>query len=164
MENKENICVGIIRTAHGIKGEVKLKSYDDISDYIFEIDSLFDEEGNQFKIKKTGKQKDVFIISIEGVTSRNDAELLRGKELYTLKSLLPELDDDEFYIDDLVGVDVVLKNGDKFGKVISVQNFGASDLIEIEDLEGKAEFYAFTKEVFPEFNKEYLIFCPPETF
>jgi len=160
--DKTHICIGVIKSAHGVKGEVKLKSFTDNPIDIFALSFLCDEKGKQYTIVRKGTQKELFIATIDGVSDRNQAEELKHTQLYTLREDLPELETDEFYTDDLIGLPVVLENGEKFGKVISVDNFGASDLLKIEDLEGNTEYHTFTEDIFPEFDEEKIVFCPPE--
>jgi len=159
---EKRVCIGKIVAAHGIKGEVKVRSNNlnplDLDRY----GAVENADGSKkFSIKVVGLVSTNARVKIAGVTTRNDAEALIGTELYVPRSALPELDEDEFYLSDLIGLDVCLKTPDKkIGKVAAFQNFGAGDIIEIK-LNGQkeTEMLPFTKAYVPTVNVEdgYII-------
>ena len=128
------ICVAKIVAAHGIKGQVKLKVFaSDLSIY-----KKFFLKNNEILLlnKIQIKSADVAIAFVNGVNDRNQAETLKGTELFITKDQLPQLTDDEFYYENLVGIDVIVDN-EKIGTVSGVFNFGAGDFCEIKLLSGK---------------------------
>ncbi|MGE3874877.1 MAG: ribosome maturation factor RimM, partial [Parvibaculaceae bacterium] len=127
----DRVLAGVITGAHGIKGEVKLKSFTADPKAIAAYGPLFASTGERFEIERLKVQKDGFIAALKGVGDRNKAETLKWVELFVPRRHLPEPEDDEVYIHDLIGVAVVEKSGAKFGTVVAVPNFGAGDLIEI---------------------------------
>ncbi len=159
---EKRVCIGKIVAAHGIKGEVKVRSNNlnplDLDRY----GTVENADGSKkFSIKVVGLVSTNARVKIAGVTTRNDAEALIGTELYVPRSALPELDEEEFYLSDLIGLDVCLKTPDKkIGKVAAFQNFGAGDIIEIK-LNGQkeTEMLPFTKAYVPTINVEdgYII-------
>lgn len=146
MQNK--VVVGKIIACHGIKGQVKLLSFCNPPESIFTFKNIFIDD-KPFKMTKISTQKDRFIVSLENVISRNDAEMIKSKEISVLREEFPDLDDDEFYVNDLVGIDVFSKDNTHLGKINSVQNFGASDFLEVSFLNSKPELIEFTKDKFP---------------
>ena len=154
---EKRVCIGKIVAAHGIKGEVKVRSNNlnplDLDRY--EVVENADAS-KKFSLKVVGLVSTNARVKIAGVTTRNEAEALIGTELYVPRSALPELDEDEFYLSDLIGLDVCLKTPDKkIGKVAAFQNFGAGDIIEIK-LNGQkeTEMLPFTKAYVPTINVE----------
>lgn len=127
----DRVLAGVITAAHGIKGEVKLKSFTADPQAIAAYGPLLASTGERFEIQKLKAQKDGFIATLKGVGDRNRAETLKGVELFVPRRQLPELQDDEVYIHDLIGVTAVDMSGENFGTVVAVPNFGAGDLIEI---------------------------------
>ncbi|HTN95661.1 MAG TPA: ribosome maturation factor RimM [Nordella sp.] len=125
------MLAGVITAAHGIKGEVKLKSFTAEPEAIASYGALVTSRGESFEIEKLRTQKDGFIAVLKGVRDRNRAETLKGTELFLARRQLPEPEDDEIYVHDLIGVTAVSGAGEKFGTVIAVPNFGAGDLLEI---------------------------------
>ena len=127
----DRVLAGVITAAHGIKGEVKLKSFTADPQAIAAYGPLLASTGERFEIQKLKAQKDGFIATLKGVGDRNRAEALKGVELFVPRRQLPELQEDEVYIHDLIGVTAVDMSGANFGTVVAVPNFGAGDLIEI---------------------------------
>ena len=95
--------------------------------------------------------KGAVVARVKGIADRNAAEALKGRKLFVAREAMPEPDDeDDFYYADLVGLAAVDAEGKPLGEVVAVQNFGASDLLEIR-LTGskKTELIPFTKAVVP---------------
>lgn len=129
---RDLIAVGVITGAHGIRGEVKLKSFTSNPAAIATYSPLTSKSGEQFTITKLRPQKDDFIAILKGVTDRNRAEALRGTELFVDRALLPETEDNEIYAHDLIGLAVETDKGEKLGTLIAMPNYGAGDLLEVE--------------------------------
>lgn len=143
------IPVGQIVNVHGIKGAVKIKPYLNEPTLMASFGPMTDKTGEKvFEIFQSRIHGDVIIAQLKGVTDRNTAEMLKGTTLYVQKSVLPAGDEDEFYYHDLIGMDVV-SNTVLYGKVKSVENYGAGDILEIETKDGKVLSFAFTDENFP---------------
>jgi len=149
----DRVLAGVITAAHGIKGEVKLKSFTADPQAIAAYGPLLASTGERFEIQKLKAQKDGFIATLKGVGDRNRAETLKGVELFVQRRQLPEPEADEVYIHDLLGVTVVDMSGEKFGTVVAVPNFGAGDLIEIRrDGAEETVLVPFAQDYVPEFD------------
>lgn len=135
---RDMVLVGVIVGAHGIKGEVKLKSFTSEPLSIGRYGPLQSASGQQFEIKKLKAAKDDFIAGLKSVNDRNEAEALKGVELFVARDKLPKLETHETYAHDLMGLDVVLDNGSKLGKLVGMPNYGAGDLLEVA-VEGNSE-------------------------
>lgn len=138
MVPRDLVSVGVITGAHGIKGEVKLRSFTADPEAIASYSPLETAKGTSIEIVRLRAQKDGFIAVLKGVTDRNASEALKGTELFVPRSRLPEPEDGEVYLDDLIGLPVVLKDGTPLGEIIGVENFGASDLIDVK-VEGRKD-------------------------
>jgi 16S rRNA processing protein RimM len=162
------ICVGMITSAHGIRGAVNIKSYTENPKDIASYGPVFNKEGERsYKLKVISVKKDNCIIAmIDGTDTRNDAEKLKGMKLYIPRGVLPEiLEDDEFYSEDLLGLTAFFQDGKEYGVVQAVHNYGSCDILEIRLKDSnKEELLAFTKEIVPEINLEegYIIVDLPE--
>ncbi len=163
------ILLAQIGAAHGIKGEVRVKPFGD-PDMLNQYGKLETKDGQKFKIKRMRQQKTVMVVKFEGVNTREEAEALNRVELFVDRAKLPQLEeDDEFYIQDLIGMDVLNEAGEHIGTVMTVPNFGAGDMLEISPLMKSGGFSAntyflpFTKEVVPtlDFEKHSLTVIPP---
>ncbi|MBQ9271330.1 MAG: 16S rRNA processing protein RimM [Alphaproteobacteria bacterium] len=159
---EKRVCIGKIVAAYGIKGEVKIRSVNQNPLNLDQFGAVENADASRkFSIKVVGLVSTNARVKIEGVTTRNDAEALIGTNLYVPRSALPELDEEEFYLADLIGLKVCLKTPEnKIGKVAAFQNYGAGDIIEIK-LDGKkeTEMLPFTKTYVPTINVEegYII-------
>jgi 16S rRNA processing protein RimM len=127
------ILVGVFGAAHGIRGEVRLKSYTADPAAIGAYGLLYDEGGpRSFAIDALRPiGKDLFVARVAGVADRSAAEALNGIELFATREALPPPEEDEFYYADLIGVRVENENGEILGSVVAVHNFGAGDILEI---------------------------------
>ena len=162
-ERENLVCVGVITTAHGVRGLVKVKSFTRNAADFAAFGELSDASAKRsFKVQIVGKNKDLFLVQIDSVTDRNAAEALRGTELFVSRSKLPETEQDEFYYADLVGMTAKSPEGNVLGKVAAVYNFGAGDMLEIEGVE---DFISFCQKNVPEVdvkNREMTV-CLPES-
>jgi len=148
----KRILLGHISTAHGIRGEVLIKSLTGDPAAIGDYGPLADEAGGRmFHVKVVRVTQKGVVARVKGVDDRNEAEALRGVKLFIDRGQLPAAEDGEFYHTDLIGLAAFAADGLKVGEVIAVQNFGAGDLLEIR-LEGdsRTEFVPFDKTFTPE--------------
>ncbi len=127
----EELCLGVILGPHGIKGAVRVKSFTEKPESIVEYGTLHDKRGNSFELQLEGQSKGALIASIKGMTTRTQAELLKGTELLIKRNLLPSTDDGEYYHADLLGLNVYNREGKKMGVVKAMHNFGAGDIVEV---------------------------------
>ena len=126
------VCVGALAGAYGVKGESRLKSFCAVPEDIARYSPLTDERGAAaYAVTLTGTISNGFAARIAGVTSKEQADALRGVRLYARREQLPSLPDDEFYHADLIGLEVLDTGGTPLGHVRSVLNHGAGDLLEI---------------------------------
>ena len=162
-ERENRICVGVITTAHGVRGLVKVKSFTRNAADFAAFGELTDASAKRsFKVEIVGKNKDLFLVQIDGVTDRNAAEALRGTELFVSRSQLPETAQNEFYYADLIGMTAKSPEGRVLGKVAAVYNFGAGDMLEIEGVE---DFISFCQQNIPEVDVKARVMtvCLPES-
>ena len=137
-DNRGLVSVGAITGAHGIKGEVKLRSFTAEPQAIATYSPLETAKGVKIEIVRMRAQRDGFIAVLKGVADRNAAEALKGTELFVPRQRLPEPEANEVYLHDLIGLPVVLRDGTRLGEIAGVENFGASDLIDVK-VEGRAD-------------------------
>ena len=139
--------VGIIGAAHGVRGEVRVKSYTAEPSAIAEYGPLQDEQGTRrFEFESLRLLRDdLFVARIKGICDRDAAEALANTGLYLPREQLAPLSEEEFLYADLIGLDAETADGMRIGTVVAVQNFGAGDLLEIAPSEGETLFVAFTR-------------------
>ena len=114
---------------------------------------LYDEQGKGFEILDIRPAKNVVVVRFRGVNDRAAAEALNGVKLFIDREQLPEeLEDDEFYHADLIGLDVVDAEGNTYGRVTAVFDFGGGDLIELSGGGRKQMLIPFTQGAVPEID------------
>ena len=145
------ILVGRVAGAFGVKGEVRITSYTDEPAALLRYRDLKQADGGPALTLTGGRpHKGALVARAKEVATREAAEALRGLELFVPRAVLPPPDDDEFYLADLIGLAVVAPTGAELGRIKSVQNFGAGDLLEIAPETGPSWWLPFTKEAVPE--------------
>ena len=162
----ELICVGAIAGAFGVKGEVRLKSFTSIPEAIADYAPLLTEEGEKkFDVVITGEIKNGLSARMSGVVSKEEADKLKGTRLFVPRERLPELLEDEYYHTDLIGLIVQNLEGSNIGRITSVLNHGASDLLEIENKrENRSVLVPFTREIVPkvDIKNSLVVIDPPK--
>lgn len=132
MSARDRICVGSIAGAFGVKGEVRLKSYCSEPEAIALYAPLWSEDGTRsFTVRLTRMIPNGFAARLSGVSTKEEADALRGAGLYVDRDRMPSLPDDEFYHADLIGLEVRDTGGKVLGQVRAVHNHGAGDILEI---------------------------------
>ncbi|WP_353644075.1 ribosome maturation factor RimM [Mesorhizobium sp. WSM2239] len=129
---KNPVQMAVIGAPHGIKGELRVKTFTADPLALGDYGPLFTRDGRSFEIAGIRPANTVVVVRFKEVKDRNAAEALAGTELFVDRSALPdEGEDSEFYHTDLVGLVVRDETGTEIGKVAAVQNFGGGDLLEL---------------------------------
>lgn len=145
MTKPARICVGKIATSHGVRGWVKVHCYADDPDVLQTCGPLFTSETGDktLTVKLKTATNTHWLAEVLGVADRDAADRLRGTELYLDRDALPEIDDG-YYHADLIGLSVVNDDGATIGVVSALDNFGASDLVEVKPQVGQAFYVPLT--------------------
>jgi 16S rRNA processing protein RimM len=163
VDNANLITLAVIGAPHGVKGEVRLKSFaaDPLS--IRGYGKLLARDGRAFEIDRMRPAKDVLVAKFRGVDDRNAAAKLTGLELGIDRGALPPAEADEFYHADLIGLEAFDRAGKSLGFVIAVQNFGAGDILEIAPPKSPSVLVPFTKASVPDIDVAAgrLLVVPP---
>ena len=141
------LTLAAVTGAHGVSGEVRLKLFGEGVDALKAITSF--NEGTLTLRKIRSDNKGGAVARFAEVKDRTAAEQLRGTALSVSREALPTLDEDEFYFSDLLDLAVVTDTGDAVGRVCAVENFGATDIVEIEKPDGKKFMVPLTKQAVP---------------
>jgi len=138
----QRIPLAAVAGAHGIKGEVRLKLFSDSSESVARHSKLFvgGAPRRLLGVRDAGK---FAIARFEGVADRTAAEGLRGSLVEIDRADLPPLEEGEYYHADLIGIPCVDREGTAIGTVVAVENFGAGDLLEVEDDSGRRSLVLF---------------------
>ena len=131
--------VGVITTTHGIRGEVKVYPTTD-ADRFLDLEYVLLDTGREkrkLEIENVKYFKNLVILKFRGIDNINDIEMYKKRELWIPREEAQELEEDEYYIADLIGMDVVLEDGSKFGTLKDVMETGANDVYVVEDDKGE---------------------------
>jgi 16S rRNA processing protein RimM len=146
----ERVLLGAVIGAHGIKGEVKVKTFTETPESLNAYGALTTGDGRLLRIVQLRPASGGGAVArFEGVDTREAAEGLKGQGLYVARATLPEPEAGEFYQTDLIGLRVENREGKHLGKVVASHNFGAGDMIEIEAPDGETVFVPFTDDYIP---------------
>ena len=159
------VCIAQIGAAHGVRGEVRVKLFSDDPQSLIQYGALETADGSRrFEIETARFAKTVYVCGIKGLRNRDEAEALNGTRLYVSRDKLPELDEEEFYHSDLLGLEARLETGDVLGTIVGIPDFGAGDLLDIVPKRGKGVYIPFTREAVPVVNiaEGYVTVIPPE--
>lgn len=149
------VTLAAVVGAHGVAGEVRLKLFGEGVDTLASIKSL---NGGALTLKKLrSDNKGGAIARFAEVSDRTAAEKLRGTLIEAPRDALPGLAEGEFYFSDLLGLAVITDAGDPVGTVHAVENFGATDIVEIEKADGQKFMVPLTEQAVPSWDAERLV-------
>lgn len=161
----EKIIVGALSGSFGVTGDVRLKSFCADPEAIADYTPLTRSDGVQITtIVIKGQTKGSLIARVDGITTKEQADALRGVDLFADRTQLPSLPDDEFYHADLVGLMTFDTGGQPLGRVKAVQTNGADDLLEIKSPTHKdTVLVPFTKAIVPtvDLSARRIVLDPP---
>jgi 16S rRNA processing protein RimM len=151
MAGGARICLGQIGAAHGVHGEVRLRSFTSDPGAIAGYGPLQTEDGRVLAIESLKPAGGHFLARFSGVHDRDAARALANTKLYVPRERLPAPQaPDEFYHADLIGLAVIEPNGKALGTIVAIHNFGAGDLIEVRRQEdGRTEMLPFNETTVP---------------
>jgi 16S rRNA processing protein RimM len=162
----ERICVAQIGGAHGLRGEVKLKSFTADPMAVSGYGPLMTEDGSAtFEIEAVRPARGHLVARFRGVDDRNAAERLTNVRLFVPRERLPRLATDEFYHADLIGLSAVAADGAAIGTVVAIHDFGAGDILEVQPQAGGTTIMVpFTAACVPSIDiaSGRLVVVPPE--
>lgn len=120
------IEIGKITKAQGIKGEVKLLCYVDDAQMLKTVKTVYISQ-NSYKVLKCRPDGNFCYLLLDGIADRNTAESMREWTVFADKENV-RLDEGRYFIEDLIGCNVVLSNGNAVGKVVDILQYGAADV------------------------------------
>jgi 16S rRNA processing protein RimM len=137
----DQVALAAIAGAHGISGEVRLKLFAESADSLKRHKQV--RVGERLLTLASLKGDRTPVARFAEVADRTAAEALRGQLLTVPRSALPALDEGEYYHADLIGLPCESAAGDRLGRVVAVEDFGAGDVLEIERADGRRSMLPF---------------------
>jgi 16S rRNA processing protein RimM len=160
------ILMGVFGAPQGVRGAIRVKSLTRDPKAISAYGALVDgKRARLFAFDSLRPIKDDMLVAqVAGVLTREAAAALTGVEIFARRDQLPPPNDEEFYYDDLIGLDAVDAAGERVGRVVAVSNYGAGDILEIAPAGGgETLLLPFTKRVAPtiDFDAGRIVIEPP---
>ena len=154
--DKEYILVAFCNKPHGVRGEIKVTPYLDDNANFKKLDELYCKTTKKsYKVKRIFQIKDCYGIGLEGINTFEDAMMLKGQELFALKSQVESMiGDDRIFIEDLIGLTAVFSDGTVIGEIDDIVNYGASDIVFIKSEKYKNLSFANVGGIFDRINEE----------
>jgi 16S rRNA processing protein RimM len=147
----EMVLVGVFGAPHGVRGELRLKSYMQDPLDIADHGAVSDSAGRAYEIAAARLLKDdVLVVRVKGIADRDSAQKLTSEKLFLSRAKLPPPEEDEFYCRDLIGLRAETRDGALLGTIVAVPNYGAGDILEIAPPAGETMLLPFTRAVVPE--------------
>ena len=161
------ILVGRFGAAHGVRGELRLKSFTEDPAAIRTYAPLTDASGTRKFVLAALRvvKDDMCVVRVEGVADRTAAEKLTNLDLYVPRENLPPPDEEEFYQADLIGLAAVTEDGEPYGTIERVLDFGGGDILEIRPPDGSETLLVpFTKAAVPvvDIAARRVVVVPPD--
>ena len=160
----KRVCLGVVTGPHGVHGAVRIKSFTQAPEDIARYGPLTDEAGNRcFELSLVGAVRGVVLARLSGIEDRDQAEALRGLRLHLPRAALPQTEAEEYYHADLIGLEAVLGDGTRVGRVRAIHDFGAGDTLELARPGASPVMVPFTRAVVPsiELAAGRLVLNPP---
>lgn len=150
------VVLGVGGAPHGIRGELRIKTFTEDPLSIADYGPLSGSDGRTYTIKTVRPAKNVVVVRIDGIDSREKAQLLNGVEFSVPRDALEQgaLPEDEFYHTDLIGLTATDKEGGRYGRVAAIHDFGGGDMLELAISGRKSVFIPFTEAAVPEIDVE----------
>ena len=154
----EPVTLAAVAGAHGVTGEVRLKLFGEGVDALKRYTAFNDGALTLKKIRSD--HKGGAIARFAEVTDRTAAEKLRSTVLTVPRSAMPALEEGEYYHADLIGLAAVSPDGDPLGTIVGIENYGAGDILEIEQPDRTRAMVPMTAEAVPEWDHARAVVDP----
>ena len=129
---KDHVLIAVFGAPHGVRGELRLKSFAGDPAAFDAYGPLRDARGRAHEIlSKRPLKDDMFVVRVKGCDDRDAAAALTHVELFVPRARLPVAEEDEYYVADLIGLDAVDEAGAVIGRIAGVENYGAGDILEL---------------------------------
>lgn len=134
---EKQVVIGTVIAPHGVRGDLRILPQTDHPEQFLELSYLLLEDGRSLPVTSARFHKRMILMKCKGVDTMNDAELLRGKKVLINSEDLPQLEEGEYYVADLIGLPVFDTAGTQLGALKEVLSTGSNDVYVIAVTEGK---------------------------
>lgn len=132
----KRVEVGQFGAVYGVKGWLKVHSFTDNPESIFDYTPWFLKKTNgewqEISLQEWKRHNSGFVCKLSNIEQREEAQILTNQSIYVDESTLPELDDGEFYLNDLLDLNVVNLEGYNLGKIVDFMETGANIVLVVK--------------------------------
>lgn len=149
------ILIGKIVGTHGIKGYLKIKPFTDFPERFEKGKSIkvkIDNSLFEFLIEDSFQHKNFICLKLKDINTIDEARKLKDKDVFIYGDEIKKLEDDEYYIHDLIGLKVFGEGEQVIGKIVDVIRLISNDVFEIELIDNRKFLYPFVKDFIDEIN------------
>ena len=140
----DRVLLGIVTTAHGLKGQFKVRSFTDPPTNLVDYGNVMLPSGQLLKLQFVGMHRELLICSAKEIKDRTEAEAIQKQVLTVSRKALPPIGENEIYQSDYIGFMVIDVDKKPIGVVVGFHNFGAGDLIEVKRESSKSVLFPLT--------------------
>ena len=134
---KQRLEIGKIVNTHGVHGDIKVMPWCDDFTVFEKLKCVYDSENNKYHIKNVKYHKGTVILAIGGIEDINEAEKLKNKILFADREAFGELPEGVYYIQDIIGLDVITDDGKMLGRIVDCFPTGSNDVYVVKPEKGK---------------------------
>lgn len=150
----KQICIGTIVAPHGVRGDIRILPQTEHPEQFLDLDYLLLDDGRTLHLTNARFHKRMALVKCREVNNMNEAELLRGKKVFVRTEDLPELEEGEFYVADLLGCKVIDIAGAEIGELKDVISTGSNDVYVVATAGAKELLVPALKQHVKEINPE----------
>lgn len=152
--------VGVIANTHGIRGEVKVFPTTDHVERFQDLKQVILDTGKEkidLEIQGVKYFKNMAILKFKGIDNINDIEKYKGKDLLVTRENAVELEEDEFYLADVLDAKVITDEGKELGVISDILETGANDVFVVKTESGKELLFPVTKECILDIDTDEMV-------
>jgi len=156
----EKILIAKILKPQGLRGEVKVKAYELKDTSLKQGLQVYLKNNKTIVVRSIRERQGFLYLSFENYNSIKEVEELRNEEIFINESDLKALEEDEFYVKDLIGCTVKLNSGKELGIVTEIENYGANDVYTVINSKKEEVMFALVDNLFLEVdikNKQIIL-------
>ena len=165
LPRSEWVEIGVVARAHGVQGWVRVRLSDPDSESLSSLKEVaLGEPGRRVRLLGAEADAAGYRVHFEGIEDRDAAEALRGTRILVARTALPEPEEEEIYVADLIGCIVIDLEGRELGQVRAVHNWGAHELLALALADGEEALVPMVEGIVTEVDVEgrRIVCDPPE--
>lgn len=142
----QNLLIAKVSKPQGIKGELKCQLFTDVLVAVTKAKRVI-IDGNECDVEHAKVRNGDLYLKLLGINDRNNAEIFRNCEIYLPKSEIESVKQDDFLVDDLLGMVLYDESGAQVGQIVDYEDYGSAAIISVDD-DGHVYEVPYISEIF----------------